>query len=290
MADIWLDGFERKTFFGKGGMSYKHIGNPKALLHTIEGRNLEGAFNAYKRYPPHIGVDFMSKRRVQHIPLNKASYSLKNSAAERDMVIQVEIAGFASETQDWSDAMIDWLASDVLAPIHRSGIAFELQGPPQGFKGAHDGIRPYISSPSSPIRFSNASWRAFSGIVGHQHSPSPDSHWDPGAFRIAFLIERLRAHLEGDTPMTPAEKVAFDALTARVNLLEIDTTTTAAVLDRTTSPYEQVQSAYTKYLHRSADTSGLVWWVKEIIAGRQTIISLGRAVALSSEGMKKRKV
>lgn len=285
MADLWIPGFEKKPIWGKSGGRYDRLEPKKVLLHTTEGNSLDGAYNAYKRYPPHIGVDFYTNRRWQHIPLNRKSYSLKGSESDDEPVIQIEICGFARETQDWSDAMIDWLASQVMVPIHRLW-PYTVKGAPQGFHGANEGIYPYIASAESPIRFSRVEFERFGGIVGHQHAPSPDTHWDPGAFPINKLVRRINHH-SGGAPMTPQEKAEFEAVKAKLELVQNDLETVASVTDRVDSPYEQVQAVYNFLLDRDADDQGLKFWVQQIKEGKQNVISLGRNLRASDEYKRK---
>jgi hypothetical protein len=41
------------------------------------------------------------------------------------------------------------------------------------------------------FRFEVEAFHRFAGLLGHQHTPSPNDHWDPGAFPWQKLMDRL---------------------------------------------------------------------------------------------------
>lgn len=180
---------------GPDGGPFDQSDRPKVELHTTEGSTLAGAEAAYRNYPPHLGYDPVRRIKRQYISLDRHSYATRNSEAEDDYVIQVEIVGFASQTHTWSGAVLQNIATDLFDPLER------VLGVPRAFKRfyrADEGI--VLASPNSPIRLTNAQWRSFSGYLGHQHAPAPDDHWDPGGFPISKVFSLM----EGDD-MTPKE-------------------------------------------------------------------------------------
>lgn len=181
----WLPGFQRRDL-GPDGGAFDVRRNPKVLLHTTEGSTLGAAENAYRNYPPHVGVDPDRRIRRQYVRLDRHSYSLAGGESDDEYVIQVEIVGFAGQTHRWSDAMLRWLGEHVLRPI-MAAVDCPPRIPRAGFKGEGSGI--VLASPNSPIRFSLAEFRRFSGVCGHQHAPAPDSHWDPGALNVRRIID-----------------------------------------------------------------------------------------------------
>jgi hypothetical protein len=212
----WLDAFTRIDLDLTGieapevGRPYDETSRPKICLHTTEGSTIEGAETAFARYPPHIGVEYRRQLRHQYLPLDRCSFSLKGSESDDEFVVQVEIVGFAGNPPTGAEA--DWIGTEVIAPIARA-IGCPLVTVPQGFHGPNEGITPYISSASSPIRFrSEAELRAFSGVFGHQHAPAPDTHWDPGAIDITRILAAARRAL-GPTP-TPEEGPTMLIVTA----------------------------------------------------------------------------
>lgn len=205
MTDIWLPGFERIEIANRPGGAYDRTDRWKLCLHTTEGSTIRGAIAAYlaKGVPPHFTLDRNTREKVQHIPLNRRSYSLRNSEAEDEPVIQIELVGFAQDSADWTDDDIAWLAS-IGAEI-REHCPFDLAYPPQGFGGSEGYGR------NGKYRMAMSDWVAFSGIVGHCHSPSPDTHWDPGDFRIDTLLVAIDQADRNDRPILIEDQEPFMA-------------------------------------------------------------------------------
>lgn len=188
MADIWLSGFTR-VLLGSGvrGKPYQYTHNPKGCLHTTEGTGIAGARAAYAPYPPHLIYDWRTRKGEQHVPLNLASYSAMDGNDD-DYMIQVELVGFARETRSWPEEALRNIAQDVVAPLEQA-FGIPRQAIWEGFKDERDGM--VLASASSPIRITAAELRDFSGWLGHQHLPAPDSHWDPGALPLARIFSFL---------------------------------------------------------------------------------------------------
>jgi hypothetical protein len=174
---------------GPDGGAFDQSNNPKVVVHTTEGSTLAGAEAAFRAYPPHLGYDPVRRLRHQYVSLDRSSYALRNSEAEDDYAIQVEVVGFANATHTWSNVLLRNFAEDVIMPLE------EAIGVPRRhlrfYRAGEGGI--VLASKYSPIRLSPAAWRAYSGWVGHQHSPNPDEHWDPGG----FLMDRAFAFVPG---------------------------------------------------------------------------------------------
>lgn len=185
----WIPGYTRIDLGPDGGV-YDETAHPKGELHTTEGDSLASAESAYRNYPPHIGYDPIKRTKHQYISLNRFSYANKGSESDDEFMIQVEIVGYASQTHLWSDYIYRNIAEDVIKPLE------ELMGIPRkalDFHGADEGIYPYISTPNSPIRLTDAELRNYSGWLGHQHIPAPDAHWDPGRFLIYKCFNHLQS-------------------------------------------------------------------------------------------------
>jgi hypothetical protein len=202
MADIWLPGYERWSLPGVPGLAYDEPDDPKAVLHTTEGSSIDGAVSAYKAYPPQLIVDPVRRRKVQHIPLNRAGYALWNADADDSRCYQVEIVGFASQTHLWSDDTLRWLGEELARPLHEyGGVPYVVA--PGGFR--RDGEMPYaLASASSRLRLTQAALDSFSGFLGHQHIPG-DSHWDPGGLNVPKIL----AYAQGDPDMNIWDIVNF---------------------------------------------------------------------------------
>lgn len=165
---------------GLDGGPYDERAHPKVCWHTTEGGSLTGAEAAFRPYPPHLGYDPRTRQRRQYVSLDRHSYALRGDESDDEYVVQVEVVGFAADTPAWHPDLYRNIGTDVVRPLR------ELLGVPD----AH--LRFYapaeasfvLASRSSPIRLTDAAFRAFSGHLGHQHVPSPDVHWDPGGFRF----------------------------------------------------------------------------------------------------------
>lgn len=196
----WLPGWAKNPLGGDvRGKLYQFVENPKCCLHTTEGTSIAGAIGAYAPYPPHGIYDWQTRVAKQHIPLDLASYSAMDGNDD-DFMVQIELVGFAHDTRNWPDIAYRNIAADVIGPI---ADAFGV--PPESIDKQWlddtDGVT--IAHPNSPLRITPAQLRDFSGWLGHQHLPAPDSHWDPGALDIGRLIRYGYNNVEDD--MTPDE-------------------------------------------------------------------------------------
>lgn len=186
MSD-WLDGFDRTVV---GQDSGPFVTAPERLvLHTTEGASAAGAIAAFRSTGswPHFTVDLGRQIRYQHIPVNLGARALMNTPGgvetNREDAIQVEMVGFASQTQDWTDDALRWGAANVFVPILAAC----------GIGTSHPVFVGADQSPASvhaKQRMTFDQWDAFGGICGHQHVPEND-HWDPGAFPIDRLLTFL---------------------------------------------------------------------------------------------------
>lgn len=184
---MWLPGYERHEYPGLAGKPYQFTHNPKGCMHTTEGGSIAGAMSAYAPYPPHLIYDWRNRRGVQHVRLDRASYSAMDGNDD-DYMIQVELVGFAAETRFWPEQALRNIAADVVAPLEQY---FKI---PRrliwhGFKDGRDGI--VLAAPNSPIRLNWVQLRDFAGWLGHQHLPAPDDHWDPGALPVQRILNYL---------------------------------------------------------------------------------------------------
>ncbi len=196
-----LPGFESTPADRAGGT---FNGSPwRVILHTTEGGSIDGAVGAYRATGswPHFTVDPSKGRRAQHYDLDTSARALLHRPTDpetnRANAIQIEIVGFATESPGWPKPWLRWLGTAVLEPI-RAVCPFALAAPDfvrypdsYGF-GAHQ-------------RLTWDSWRAFSGICGHEHVPGND-HGDPGALDITTIIAALGG-VHDDPKPTEARKV-----------------------------------------------------------------------------------
>lgn len=212
---LWLPGWEviEGNDAGAWSTGSRH---PKLVLHTTEGTSIDGALAAYRAHNswPHCTVDYRTKRRVQHVPLNRPARALRNRSGgvetgRAPIVIQVEIMGFASKSHLWSAAENDWLGASVVAPL------CEAAGIPKrtsvDFHGEHAGWT--LATESARQRLSGPAWLAYEGVLGHQHAPE-NGHWDPGALNIDRVLAAANHDTseEDDMPLSDADLAKIDAL------------------------------------------------------------------------------
>lgn len=182
-------------------------GPMRLVLHTTEGSSAAGAIGAFKSMGswPHFTVDPLAKVRYQHISLDVGARALINAPGgvetNREDAIQIEMVGFAAKTPDWTDDALQWLATEVFAPILA---ATGIPTTHPAFSGTN------AAGVNAPQRMTFDQWDTFAGICGHQHVPEND-HWDPGA----FPIDRLLTFLEDD--MQPDERAALLQIQANLN-------------------------------------------------------------------------
>lgn len=226
MTDLWLAGWDRIPGESSGTWAPDDEIAAKLVLHATEGFAIGDAVNAYKanRSWPHVTVDPVRKRMVQHLPLNVPARALKNTATPGQTnreanVLQVEIVGtshlpatakgkvpLCALTAD----QLDWLGRVVVGPMCRlGGVAIKTD---VTFYGEDCGWT--LASSKARQRLTAAQWDKATGIVGHQHVPEND-HWDPGPIDIDAIITAARG-AQPPTPveddMTPDQAKALDQL------------------------------------------------------------------------------
>lgn len=262
---IWLPGYTRVNL-GLSGKPFEYRHNPKGLLHSTEGTSLAGAEEAMRAYPSHLGYDYRTRDKHQYISLDLAAYSAMDES-DNDPIYQVELVGFAKDMRYLPEWALKNIAEDVIKPLADAvGIPPQIIG--HGFKDGLDNIYPYLASPQSPIRISYAQLRAFTGWLGHQHLPAPDSHWDPGAINMSRLI----ALAYGDDDLS-----AEDLLNTVVSVVHLDGSTHNATI-RDLFRYSEAQHNTTRAkledLERKVGTPAPVQMTE---ADRQAIAAVVRA-------------
>lgn len=203
MVQDIADGFDFVDL-GFVGSSYEGNDPWKVELHMTQGDSIEGAEGAMAAYPSHLAMEFEGKKKHQYVPFSLAAGANLSTRSDRSHVIQLEVVGFSENAPNFWPEELDWIGTDGLAPIYNAVGGFTLQMAPQGYHGSDEGIYPYLASAQSPIRFPNdAALDAFSGVLGHQHMPSPDSHWDPGLLDVSRILVACAWKL-GQAPVPPS--------------------------------------------------------------------------------------
>jgi hypothetical protein len=157
---------------------------PKLVWHTTEIADFATSARvlADERDQPHVLIDPHSGRVQQMIALDQYAKALEHPSGtpetNRAHCIQVEICGFAKDSQGWPDVSYQHLGALAALLEHRQGIARVSEHPFQ----------------RTPHRIAPAAFAATAGHIGHQHVPSqPSNHWDPGALDINKLFAAMAA-------------------------------------------------------------------------------------------------
>ena len=164
---------------GKGGLTFTSKANPKLVIHTTE---TPPTWTPSYPYPPHLTVNLLDASRIwQHVTLDKGAYAMKSASPESPnyeagATYQIEHTGYAADTPGQPDIWYENLAREVVWFHKNKGVPLRYAD----FTGS-DGYGEW------PGRMSQAEFKAFSGVCGHQHAPSPNAHWDPGNLDVAKL-------------------------------------------------------------------------------------------------------
>lgn len=158
----WLDGFQKVTYAHTPGLAYTRPVRG-IVFHTTEGGTESGAFSVYTRIQaaPHSTVNPETKTRYQHIDTDLGAYALRNLAGGVETntsgVVQIELVGFAKDTEFWSTERLRWVGEEVVAPIMR----------------AHPGIPNAVYGGSGRMSFQQ--WNDWAGgLCGHKDVPEND--------------------------------------------------------------------------------------------------------------------
>lgn len=168
-----LQGFEHKPRTSSGAFTG---GGNKLMFHTTEGSSIAGAIAALDRNRSwsHFLISYEEKRKIQFLEVNQGGRSVSNNNADgyqtnRANVVQIEIVGFAKETQGWSKAKLDWIA--------------EVCGE----------IRKAFNFPLNTIgdeRLSDKAFVDYAGICGHKNCPD-NNHTDPGNLDVNYIASKI---------------------------------------------------------------------------------------------------
>jgi N-acetylmuramoyl-L-alanine amidase len=167
MGALWHPSAVRRIHIDAGGFQ---DGARKLVWHTTETHDLPN----YGGSAPHFTLDPATGRLWQHIPLNRAARALKPGGPNFWNTVQVEVMGFAKDSQAWSNLryrrvakLARWIEANFGVP-RRVGVTF---------KG--NGATPHLASLEA--------FRQYPGHIGHQHVPGND-HWDPGMLKIDLVL------------------------------------------------------------------------------------------------------
>lgn len=138
----------------------------------------------------------------QHVPLNYASFSLRNLSGgvetNRDGVIQIELVG----TCDKKGRGYYWPGADDAVLLALAELIVEISSV-RKIKMVAPAFKSYPSSyGSNGVRMSGYTFRRYIGWLGHQHVPE-NVHGDPGDFPWTRML-RLYAEAHKAKPKPPA--------------------------------------------------------------------------------------
>lgn len=160
----------------------------RIVIHTTEGSDFATMARVLdvENFEPHILIKPTAgpSRVRQYMALNRSAKALAHSAGTIDTnrmhAIQIEIAGFASQAQNWENWFYRDLGALCALIEHRVNVKHE---------------RPPVKSPAFPgggrvNHMSNGAWKNFNGYCGHCNVPG-NSHWDPGRMDLGKLFTAI---------------------------------------------------------------------------------------------------
>ncbi len=151
---------------------------PRLVWHTTEVLALPN----YGASAPHFTINPKTGKTWQHVSCDRAARALLGSniagiATNQARAIQVEIIGFAGESDTW--------------PASYYGHLRELAAWIEDNCGVASTETVDFLDRNHPM--SHGQWRGYKGHCGHQHVPG-QTHWDPGEFRVALVMGNAKVH------------------------------------------------------------------------------------------------
>lgn len=160
-------------------------GKRKFILHTMESNSFMRDPLTHPTQPerwhlalPHLVCNPNTREVRQHIPFDKAAYSLRdNDGEEMKYVWQVELWGRAANTPNYDDNWYRGVAELIVDVCNTLDIELEF---------ADFSVMTYGTE--APQRLTQAEMDDREGILGHAHfGRGIDTHWDPGMLDIPRL-------------------------------------------------------------------------------------------------------
>lgn len=218
MSLLWLPDAVRNEHGRE--LSWSETTNPKGCLHTTETSGWPG-YAGWTTNPhgtimptPNVGVTIR-----QHIPLNRASFSLRNLSGgvetNRDFTFQWELIGTSEKGGPgyyWpgaDDVVLLSIYKQLIKPLSEAydipikAITFQAYPASYGAKGI-----------TNKVRLSGAAFDTYSGWLGHQHVPE-NVHGDPGSFPWDRMIKLAE---EDDMALSSEDKAWLKAMVKNVVL------------------------------------------------------------------------
>jgi hypothetical protein len=178
----------RAKMDGTGPGTWSQRGKWKIVIHTTETLGLPGYEDG--QFAPHVTYWPKHRTWTQHFKFSRPAEAIKGF--DDDKVIQMETVCYSDKgIADGNGGL--WVAK--LSDQHLDDIAAFLR-----WVMGHLDIpakwpeRQAFSSGEAKapgFRFTEAGFLDFGGLLGHQHTPAPNDHWDPGALPWERLLARL---------------------------------------------------------------------------------------------------
>lgn len=150
-------------------------GGRKIVWHTTEGYGLP----AYSGSNPHFTLDPKTGTLYQHQDVRQGARALQNLSGgvetNRQGAIQVELIGFASQSQSWTEEAYQHIADLARWIEHYCGVQRECS----------------VSFPGNgqTAHMDATKWNSYNGHCGHCNVPE-NAHWDPGRLNIAAVLDK----------------------------------------------------------------------------------------------------
>lgn len=232
MSDGWLERLPESSVVVEHqphrmcGSSWTDPGAPpRVTLHTTESdpgsldiieSGWDQADAQGRLTVPQFTLDAKLRRVIQHGSVFQPACALEGCSSgvvQTNGVpnVQVELIGRAPSSQTWPDEWLRFIA-DWLVAVRAEGFAVPLSSS-LTFYGQDAGFT--LASYDARQRLSPPAWRAYTGLVGHQHVPC-NAHWDPGKLNVARILEWAHLIEGGGDDMAAEDVAAINAHTDQV--------------------------------------------------------------------------
>lgn len=180
---------------GEAPGRWSGVGQPKILWHTTETAGLPDYDpdddNITGEYAPHLTYWPRERLWVQDYPLNRPSESLRRF--DDDQVYQIEIICYSQRSITVGRPSRIWvgnLKNEHYADLAKFPIWLSRYVEIPDVWPEKQALS-YRQANASGFRFTPSQFFDWHGHLGHQHAPSPNTHWDPGAFDWSKLMAAI---------------------------------------------------------------------------------------------------
>ncbi len=178
---------------GGASGSWSGRGEWKLVVHTTETRGMPGYTSG--DFAPHLTYWPARNTWTQHYRTNRPAESVRTF--DNDQIYQIEIIAYSNRPiadrygglwiGDISDAHLARLA-EFVEWLRRNGIPIQSVWP--GKRALS-----YSQANAPGFRYTPGQFYDWPGVLGHQHTPAPNTHWDPGAFPWERFIAKIGGNM-----------------------------------------------------------------------------------------------